>query len=238
MWAPIDLIPAFFFDVKFLVMCWKFPFSAKGGESGGRPLVDGSLDYSSLIQHPPTPSIDTERSPINVTVALGKTALLTCRIRGFNNRTVNRQQKKNYFFETIRVDMCTMKLVSQIKGLLDYNSLCIGPVCWQSPCRLEAQREEDGEKVTSYDSSSLVGPISLTLRWRFARANLFLPTHPHLDVSNVWSSKLLRRQQRPLHSIRLFCFFSFLMYRSLLFLFQCKSASVPNYHAPITRNAK
>ena len=94
MWAPIDLIPAFFFDVKFLVMCWKFPFSAKGGESGGRPLVDGSLDYSSLIQHPPTPSIDTERSPINVTVALGKTALLTCRIRGFNNRTVNRQQKK------------------------------------------------------------------------------------------------------------------------------------------------
>ena len=73
-------------------------------------------------------------------------------------------KKKNYFFETIRVDMCTMKLVSQIKGLLDYNSLCIGPVCWQSPCRLEAQREEDGEKVTSYDSSSLVGPISLTLR--------------------------------------------------------------------------
>lgn len=49
----------------------------------------GAPDYPTMIQQQQeTPSIDMDRSPTNVTVALGKTALLTCRVRGWNNRTV------------------------------------------------------------------------------------------------------------------------------------------------------
>ena len=42
-----------------------------------------AVDAAALV-----PSINAEASP-NVTVALGKTALLTCRIRGMNNSTVS-----------------------------------------------------------------------------------------------------------------------------------------------------
>ena len=127
-WSP----PSFFY-VEFLVMCWKFPhLSARGGESGERPLiVDGLL----VVNTTPTDAFHRYGTFANQRDGV-KTALLMCRIRGLNNRTV-----KKYFFPDA---VYTTKLVSLIKGFPLHNA----PVWWQSPCRLEAQREEDGEKVT------------------------------------------------------------------------------------------
>lgn len=73
----------------------------------------GAADYSTMILQE-TPSIDTDRSPTNVTVALGKTALLTCRVRGWNNRTVRMASlyKKNISRiseEKSRTDQCGIR---------------------------------------------------------------------------------------------------------------------------------
>ena len=52
--------------------------------SGNGSVAAATVDYTAAF-----PSFDADGSP-NVTAALGKTALLTCRVKGMSNRTVSR----------------------------------------------------------------------------------------------------------------------------------------------------